>query len=69
MNGSVDIDTYRDEDLCEIIARSFNEDAPEWRRLDDGRTICTAFFEEGHQTPMPRCERTADMFDDARGSQ
>lgn len=65
MNGTV----YRegreetDEDWCEILGRSFREDAiPEWVYGADGQPCCTQFVPM-EQEVTARCEHTADMFD------
>ena len=65
MNGTV----YRegreenDDDWCEILGRSFREDAiPEWVYGADGQPKCTQFVPMG-QPVTQRCEHTADMFD------
>lgn len=66
MNGSVELGEESDEDFCDILSRSLADGAAEWRRLENGETRCLAFFQEEPQGPMPRCEHTVDMFEDAR---
>jgi hypothetical protein len=55
-----------DEDWCEILGRSFREDAiPEWIYGEDGQPKCTQFVPMGSPMPVPRCPNTKDMFEDA----
>lgn len=37
---------------CEILARSFREPVEEWRELDNGDLVCTAYLRDG-ETPAP----------------
>lgn len=56
-----DFDDCTDDEVCEILAASFRGEAVEWRRLEDGQTVCLAFI--GSDTPgTPRCTKTVDMF-------
>lgn len=66
MREGDDYDECDDDELCEIIAASFRGEAVEWREMDDGEVKCIAFVEHGKQPPIARCERTVDMFDEAR---
>lgn len=47
---------------CAILTKSFFGEAVEWRRLADGERTCTAFLRLSDPPVTPRCERTADMF-------
>lgn len=59
-------------DPCEILGRTLmydieHPDYPqEWRYEQDGNAVCTAFVEEGSDTPRQRCEHTSDMFQEAQ---
>jgi hypothetical protein len=67
MNGSATQEQAdRDPDLyCPIIGVSYWGDAVEWRKLEDGRRICTAFVPKGQPVPTQRCASTGDMFADS----
>jgi hypothetical protein len=59
-----DFDDCTDDEVCEILGASFRGEAVEWRRLDDGETVCVAFI--GSDQPVTRrCENTIDMFETA----
>lgn len=66
MNGTV-LREGRDDnedDWCEILGRSFREDAiPEWVYGEDGQPKCTEFVSMDEPIPTPRCLNTPDMFD------
>lgn len=68
-NGSKPADDCRDGDLCQIIGKTMwldvdDPDYPkEWIEDDDGPR-CTAFVEVGKELPQPRCDKTADMFEE-----
>ena len=63
MSEGIPFDQVAESDLCSILATSFlpDEPLPEWRRLPDGRTICTAFIENCIEVKV-RCTSTRDMF-------
>ena len=64
MNGTVHREGREetDDDWCEILGRSFREDAiPEWVYGKDGQPCCTQFVPMGQPLPQ-RCEHTADLF-------
>lgn len=66
MNGTVHREgrEEREDDWCEILGRSFREDAiPEWVYGADGQPCCTQFVPMGQKEPTTRCENTADMFE------
>lgn len=63
MNGSKPFDDCDDDELCDIIARSFRGEVDEWVYGPDGAPTCTAFVPAGSEVPRPRCEHTADMFE------
>jgi len=54
---------------CPIIAASMaftpGEDGypEEWIYDEEGRPKCTAYRRDDEAKPLPRCERTADMFE------
>lgn len=64
---------YRENDVdpCEILGRTFMYDVEhpdypkEWRYVN-GEPTCTAFVPEGETLPVPRCDRTVDMFEVAK---
>lgn len=62
MREGAEYDECDDSELCTIIAASFRGEAVEWRELDDGRKICTAYVEAGQPIPA-RCPNTLDLFD------
>lgn len=62
MREGEEVDECDDSELCPIIAASFRGEAAEWRELDDGRRICTAYVEAGQPIPA-RCPNTLDLFD------
>ena len=62
MREGADYDECDDNELCPIIAASFRGEADEWRELDDGSLICTAYVEAGQPIPL-RCPNTRDLFD------
>jgi hypothetical protein len=51
-----------DNEVCEIIAKSFTGEATEWIYDAEGWPVCTAFIPAGDPIPPKRCEHTADMF-------
>ena len=65
MREGEDYDECDDNELCPIIAASFRGEAKEWRILDDGRTICSAYVEAGKPVPV-RCQNTSDLFADSK---
>lgn len=65
MNGTVHREgrNETDDDWCEILGRSFREDAiPEWIYGEDGQPKCTQFVPMGEPIPTPRCLNTPDLF-------
>ena len=73
MNGEKDFDDCRDDELCQIIARSFAFDRnderypKEWRYDENGVPCCTAFVEQGKPIPPERDTKTIDMFGSVNG--
>jgi hypothetical protein len=67
MNGSApQEEADRDHSMyCPIIGASLWNEAVEWRQLEDGRRICTAFVPKGQPVPTARCASTGDMFADS----
>lgn len=60
-NGTKTMEDYEDDDLCQIIADSFDsEGAKEWVYDEDERPICTAFTPM--DAPEERDDKTIDMF-------
>lgn len=65
------IEECDDDELCDIIARTFAYDVDdpryptEWQYGHDGQPMCTAFVPAGEKVPPPKGERTQDMFEDA----
>ena len=57
-----DISECDDNEKCEIIAASFRGEAIEWRKLESGKCICTAFVPAGEKVPE-RSAFTVDMFE------
>lgn len=51
-----------DNELCDIIARSFRGEVDEWVYGPDDQPMCTAFVPAGDKVPTPRCEHTAELF-------
>lgn len=52
----------RDESLrCQILGASFRGEAVEWRAIK-GAVMCIAFVPKGEPIPVPRCDKTLDMF-------
>lgn len=64
MREGVDFDECDDNECCEIIAAAFRGEAVEWREMPSGEVRCIAFVPAGQAIPEPRCENTADMFED-----
>ncbi|MFZ5566707.1 MAG: hypothetical protein ACOY95_06865 [Pseudomonadota bacterium] len=64
MREGLDIDDCDDNELCTIVAASFRGEAEEWVYGMDGQPMCKAYVPAGDQIPTPRCEHTADMFED-----
>lgn len=62
MSEGKDFDECTDDEVCEILAASFRDEAVEWRRLDNGELVCLAFVQAGTEVAPPRCEHTVDMF-------
>ncbi len=62
MREGVDYDECDDNELCPIIAAAFTGKADEWRELEDGTLICTAYIEADQPIPV-RCPKTRDLFD------
>lgn len=58
MREGADLDDCDDSELCDIIARSFRNEAVEWRLLDNNDVVCLAYSPAGPQ----RCTETIDMF-------
>jgi hypothetical protein len=62
------LDECNDEELCEIIGKTFafGEDdpryPPEWRYGPDGRPFCTAFVEAGEPIPPYPDTVSGDLF-------
>lgn len=66
MNGTVHREgrEENDDDWCEILGRSFREDAiPEWVYGEDGQPKCTQFVPMDAPIPTPRCPNTPDLFE------
>ncbi len=53
-----------DDEVCEIIARSFSGEAVEWREVPGKGVTCVAFVEADKTIPH-RCAHTMDMFPEA----
>lgn len=64
MREGLDIEDCDETELCRIIAASFQGEATEWVYGNDGQPMCTAYVPAGQPVPDPRCEHTADMFED-----
>ena len=68
MREGANIDECDDDEVCEIIARTFAHDVEdeqyptEWQFDEHGQPCCKAFIPAGSVTPEPRCERTWEMF-------
>jgi hypothetical protein len=58
------IEECDDDELCDIIARSYRGDVDEWVYGPDGEPMCTAFVPAGQPIPPPKDDRTPDMFGD-----
>lgn len=56
------IDECDDNELCDIIARSFRGEVDEWVYGPDDEPMCTAFVPAGDPVPPPKDDRTIDMF-------
>lgn len=61
MREGMDVDDCDDDELCDVLARSFRGEAVEWRILPTGRITCTAYIPAGQPIPQ-RCPATADMW-------
>lgn len=70
LNGSKQFEDCADEEVCDIVARTMAykvtdpEYPVEWQ-YKDGKPVCTAFVQKGEPVPVPRCEKTIDMFGEA----
>lgn len=68
MRESADFDDCDDNEVCEIIGRTFAHDIDdpeypiEWQYGKDGQPRCTAFVPDGQSIPLPMDEQTVDMF-------
>jgi hypothetical protein len=62
MREGADFDECDDNEVCPIIAASFQGTVPQWVYGPDGQPMCTAFVEAGKPLPVPRCAVTTDMF-------
>lgn len=62
MRDGEPVDECDDNELCDIIARSFRGEVDEWVYGPDDEPMCTAFVPAGDKVPTPRCEHTADLF-------
>lgn len=72
MREGCEIDECDDDEKCEILGKTmlYQVEDPEYPiewQVKDGRAVCTAFIEAGKDVPRPRCQHTADLFDNPNG--
>lgn len=57
------VENCNDDELCQILAASFRDEAVEWRRMPDGAVKCIAFVQAGEPIPV-RDDRTTEIIAD-----
>lgn len=62
MRDGEPVEDCDDNELCDIIARSFRGDVDEWVYSQHGEPTCTAFVPAGKPIPPSKDHLTPDMF-------